>query len=277
MSNVSTARVYSRATLDALLKVLNVASIDEAFPWYENRSDGLYLRPFHEIRRLRPDLEDEEIEADRWCPADDELQAALPYPFQAHHLAAFALHGQGFQVLYALAPDHWDLERHGGDADAAWGAALAETLPNDPRARDLMFEVARLCGEASVRFPEVPRPRKSDGEVLSPEARRAQRYEVRRVEEENRKARRDAAHWLLAAQVPLPAPSAESPADRSSRRLKWLRENGGDARLAGDSVHMTGRRGALADLVRYEQQAGRPASVKADVRKDIMRALKTGG
>lgn len=64
----------------------------------------------------------------------------------------------------------------------------------------------------------------------------------------------------------------ESPKVRMQRRLLRLRELGGDLRPAGDSFHLTGRRGALADLVREEGAAGRPMSKRQDVRRDLERA-----
>lgn len=93
--------------------------------------------------------------------------------------------------------------------------------------------------------------------------------------------------WAAATEAPdvQPLPARTEPAnecaartepaiDRAARRLARLREFGGDMREAGSAWHCTGRRGALADLVREEKAAGRPRSDNRDVRRDLADAMR---
>lgn len=70
------------------------------------------------------------------------------------------------------------------------------------------------------------------------------------------------------------AATREIPAERRRRRLSRFRELGGEMRQAGESWHSNGgRRGALADLVREETEAGRPMADNSDVRADLNTAM----
>lgn len=66
----------------------------------------------------------------------------------------------------------------------------------------------------------------------------------------------------------------EDAAGRQRRRLARLRELGGDMRRAGAVWQCSGRRGALAELVREEAAAGRPRADKSDVRRDLIAAME---
>lgn len=61
----------------------------------------------------------------------------------------------------------------------------------------------------------------------------------------------------------------ESVVERRQRRLARFYELGG---LLDRGGHVAGRRGALADLAREEQAAGRPQSDPSDVKRDLDRA-----
>jgi hypothetical protein len=69
-------------------------------------------------------------------------------------------------------------------------------------------------------------------------------------------------------------PTPESPASRAAHRLARLRELGGNYIEYGRDGKTTGRRGALAALIREETAAGRPMCRKADIRKDLLKAIR---
>ena len=77
------------------------------------------------------------------------------------------------------------------------------------------------------------------------------------------------------ADLPTSAPAtvAEKPTDRWRRRLARFRELGGDMRKAGDGWQLSGRQGALADLVREEGAAGRPKAKRQDVTRELHEAM----
>ncbi len=80
--------------------------------------------------------------------------------------------------------------------------------------------------------------------------------------------------------APAPAPRAgtadakETPEARQDRRLAELRGMGADFVRKGVVGETTGRRGALADLVRLEKQRGNPVNEKDGIRLDLMAAVE---
>jgi hypothetical protein len=67
--------------------------------------------------------------------------------------------------------------------------------------------------------------------------------------------------------------TAETPRIRQARRLKRFAELGGLMKPAGSSWHCSGRKGALADLIREEKAARRPMADKTNVRRDLGAAM----
>jgi hypothetical protein len=65
----------------------------------------------------------------------------------------------------------------------------------------------------------------------------------------------------------------EDVSSRQSRRFARFRALGGDMRRAGNGWQCSGRRGALAELVREEAAVGRPRSDRKDIRCDLIAAM----
>lgn len=68
--------------------------------------------------------------------------------------------------------------------------------------------------------------------------------------------------------------TTEPPEARQDRRLFRLRELGANFVPHGEGWRVSGRRGALADLIKEEKAAGRPMSDKTDIRKDLKAAAE---
>jgi hypothetical protein len=67
---------------------------------------------------------------------------------------------------------------------------------------------------------------------------------------------------------------AEDPVQRRARRAERFAQLDGQLEKHGDGWRNAGRRGALADLAREEESAGRPMSDKSDVRADLIAAMR---
>jgi hypothetical protein len=66
-----------------------------------------------------------------------------------------------------------------------------------------------------------------------------------------------------------PAEDLEGPNDRRKRRLQRFKTLGGVVQPVGDTWRLVGKRGALASLVREEQEASRPMSKRQDVTREL--------
>lgn len=66
----------------------------------------------------------------------------------------------------------------------------------------------------------------------------------------------------------------ETPDNRRRRRLKRLREFGGDYQNIDGTYQTVGRNGALADLIREEKANGSPMAGDKEVREDLKKARK---
>jgi hypothetical protein len=83
-----------------------------------------------------------------------------------------------------------------------------------------------------------------------------------------------ASHPGVAQGAPSNASPREVPHERAARRLARLRELGGDYVEYGSAGKTTGQRGALAKLEREEAAAGRPMNRKADIKHDLLKAIR---
>lgn len=64
----------------------------------------------------------------------------------------------------------------------------------------------------------------------------------------------------------------ETPEERQDRRLRELRQSGGDYQEVNNKWRVMGPRGLLAQLIRREKAAGRPMSDGSNVRQDLKAA-----
>lgn len=223
----------------SVLERLCDSDIGGRLPWHVLEDDGLWLKP---RMCVSPSVERDVME---WHPHEDEELAALPVPFTAAELAAFMLAGGGLFLLESFEDQFADVPE-GSFPDPLDEDALDRLGPNSGQAREAIREAHRLLRLSTERFG------RGDGGA------------------------RSAAEWLLSRAVAASGDAAkatsEPPAQRRQRRLARLRQLGGHMRRAGDGWQVTGRRGALAALVREEAAAGRPMADKTDVRADLAAA-----
>jgi len=124
------------------LDLLGGRAIEEAFPWHQDRPDGLYVRPLHELPPNSDLTIPHSLPWLRWTPAGEHIPA-LPYPFRASHLAAFMVCGEGTEIAR-----NWPLE------DLVNPSALeAGKLTNAPLAVEALTLAQRWIAEAEKRFP----------------------------------------------------------------------------------------------------------------------------
>lgn len=70
------------------------------------------------------------------------------------------------------------------------------------------------------------------------------------------------------------AAASETPTERRGRRLAEFASLGGEMVPAGKSWHTRGKVGALARLAESEKAAGKPMSDRADVRRELIKAME---
>jgi len=124
-------------------------------------------------------------------------------------------------------------------------------------------ELASMPGDAIVRMTESVAGRRMEGTCTARDLVELIHEKVMRQSEDEPAPPTSAARVL----------GVETPLARRSRRLARLQELGADMKRAGTSWHTCGERGALATLVREEQQASSPMSDKTDVRADLRAAM----
>lgn len=236
--NPGNVKEYERPVLE----IICGGDIAGALPWHELRTDrlgreGLWVRLDHGMSHER------ERDVVEWNPHGDVAVAALPIPFTARQLAAFMYDGGG-----------WFLRNND-----------VEAFSNSASAVEVYTEAERLCEQTEKEFGASDAgKRQSVAWLLAQEERSTQSVPPSR----------EAAPAPASGPVRNEGPASETPQERRRRRLKALRDLGGDIRPAGPGWQTIGKRGALAALVKAELAAGRPMSDKTDVRNDLIKALE---
>lgn len=165
-------------------------------------------------------------------------------------------------------------QAHGGEPDIE-EAATATTLVSAPAAAPAQQSVTvqAIYMTAPASSPE-PGPAQAATQVVeqAPPSAPAEPAEPAQAAPVGEQATSPQQVPVEPAVVPS---EAERPEARQDRRLSRLRELGGNYICRGSwMTDPNGRRGALADLIKEEQAAGRPMSDKSDVRQDLQAAAE---
>jgi hypothetical protein len=231
-------------TPEDLLQILGGKQLDKAFPHHVAETQGLMLKPDHELiadgfLRLEHDgreFSSEEARTLLWTPRPAD-EPALPFPFDARQLAAFMVFGAGQEIAH-LWPDDDTADKLEGRSFESPTAAFR-----------LLHEAHRLLAEAEGHFP-FP----DEGFTWQ--------------------TINDRARWLLAASVPDAYLQAELSSERARFWLSmdcWTREEAGlllfgiDPYLAQEAAHAHGGQWdtqfpegmpLVADLLGRAEQSG---------------------